>query len=157
MAWQQILRWVLDLGWLFFLLVVLRHFWQTRQALVKTRSWLIAKGHVTDCKWTQAGESLWPEITYTYQVYEKDLIGHCLCIDTSHNTPHSHYARQVAYKAAIAYKEEIPIDVYYNPNDPNQSALDISMPIKLTVILMLIIALIGLQIGLLSLYFLGFI
>lgn len=141
-------RWVLDIGWLLFLIILFWHFWRDRQALVQSQSWLKAKGHITTCEWITAGHSVWPKIEYSYQVHDKDLVGEYLFLDTAHNSPHSKYARQVAYKVAVAFKENQEIDVYYNPNHPEQSALDVTMPKKLNVILMVLGILIILHVGL---------
>lgn len=148
MTWLTVWRWMLDLGWLVVLLGIFIHFWRDRQSLVRAKTWLKAKGHVTSCEWTRAGHSVWPKIEYTYQVHDKDLVGEYLFLDTAHNTPNSKYARRIAYKAAVAFKEEEEIDIYYNPNHPEQSALDVTMPKKLNVILILIGILIALQLGL---------
>ena len=140
-------RWILDIGWLFFLFILLIHFWRERKALSQTQSWLKTKGHVTHCEWGEAGHSIWPKIEYSYQVFDKDLVGEYLFLDTSHNNPHSKYARLVAYKAAMAFKENSEIDVYYNPNHPDQSALDVTIPKKLNIILILISSLIVIHLG----------
>lgn len=155
MSWLGIWRWALDLGWLTLLLLLFRHFWQDRQALLKAQSWLMVKGHITACEWTTVGHSVWPKIEYSYQVYDNNLQGEYLFLDTAHNTPNSKYARQVAYKAAVAFKENAAIDVYYNPNHPEQSALDVTMPKKLNVILILIGSLIVVQVGLIAWRLLG--
>ncbi|WP_040534491.1 DUF3592 domain-containing protein [Legionella drancourtii] len=155
MIWLGVWRWTLDLGWLMLLLLLLRHFWQDRQALVKAQSWLKVKGHIIACEWTTVGHSVWPKIEYSYQVYDKNLYGEYLFLDTAHNTPNSKYARRVAYKAAVAFKENEEIDVYYNPNHPEQSALDVTMPKKLNVILILIGTLIVLHVGLIAWRLLG--
>lgn len=150
MHWHNLSQWVLDLGWLFFLLVLLRHFVQDRRGLLRTRSWLKTKGHITSYELTTVGNNLWPKIEYSYQVYDKDLIGEYLFLDTAHNSPTSKYSRQIAYKAAMAYKENAEIDVFYNPNNPEQSALDITMPRKLNVIIILISSLIVLHLGIIA-------
>ncbi|MDR3501902.1 MAG: DUF3592 domain-containing protein [Legionella sp.] len=147
MTWLTVWRWLLDLGWLVVLLSIFIHFWRDRQSLVRAKTWLKAKGQVTRCEWTKAGHSVWPKIEYTYQVHEKDLVGEYLFLDTAHNTPNSKYARRIAYKAAVAFKEEEEIDIYYNPNHPEQSALDVTLPKKLNVILILIGILIVFQLG----------
>lgn len=135
----------LDLSWLAILLIMFHHFWQSRQILLDAQGWLKAKGHVTRYKLIREGHTLWPKIEYEYFVYDKSLIGHYLFLDTAHNNPHSKYSRDVAYKAAIAYQEHLEIDVYYNPNRPEESALDVTMPSKLTAILIVIGMLIGVQ------------
>lgn len=147
-------RWILDLGWLIILLILFLHFWRDRRALAQAQFWLITKGRITDCEWTQVGHSAWPKIKYSYQVYDKDLEGEHLFLDTAHNNPNSKYARHIAYKAAVAFKEDQEIDVYYNPNNPEQSALDVTMPKKLNVILILIGILIIVHLGLITLRFL---
>lgn len=143
-------RWALDLGWLLFLLTLLIHFWRDRQQLAQAKSWLKTKGHVVSCEWVESGHTIWPKIEYTYHVYDKELTGEYLFLDTSHNTPNSKYSRQIAYQAAVAYKEHSEIDVYYNPNDPVQSALDVTIPHKLNLILVLISILIVLHLGIIA-------
>lgn len=133
---------LLDLAWLLFLLFMLRHFWRDRSALAQARSWLITKGRITSFEWTREGPRLWPRIEYSYQVFDKDFQGEYLFLDTAHNNPNSKYARKVAYKAAIAYENNAEIDVFYNPNNPHQAVLDITIPKKLNLIVALLIALI---------------
>lgn len=135
MSWMNAGRWLLDLGWFVFLIVLFHHFWRDRQALLQAKSWLKAKGHITHCEWTEAGHSIWPKLEYSYQVYDKELVGTYLFLDTAHNNPNSKYARRIAYEAAMAFKNHQEIDVYYNPNNPEQSALDVMMPVKLTLII----------------------
>lgn len=146
MVWPIIWRWILDLGWLCFLLILFRYFWKKRGDLIEAKSWLKTKGHITQCEWTIVGHSIWPKIEYVYQVYDKDLIGEYLFLDTSLNTPNSKYSRDIAYKVALAYRDNSEIDVYYNPNHPEQSALDVAIPKKLTLILTLISVLILLHV-----------
>jgi hypothetical protein len=139
-------RWALDIGWLFFLFILLMHFLRDRKALLQAQSWLKTKGHITHCEWVKMGHSIWPKIEYSYQVNEKDLVGEYLFLDTAHNNPNSGYARGLAYKVAMAFKENSEIDVYYNPNRPDQSALDVTIPFKLRVIVALISLLIVIQV-----------
>lgn len=148
-------QWLLDTGWLLILSILLLHFWRDRKGLLQAQSWLKAKGHVTRCEWVKVGHSIWPKIEYTYQVYDKDLVGEYLFLDTSHNSPNSKYSRLIAYKAAVAFKENSEIDIYYNPNQPEQSALDVTMPIKLNIILILISTLILIHIGIIVFRLLG--
>ncbi|WP_078767506.1 DUF3592 domain-containing protein [Legionella maceachernii] len=121
---------------------MLRYFWRDRRALAQTRSWLITKGRITSFEWTREGPRLWPRIKYHYQVFDQDFEGEYLFLDTAHNTPNSKYARKVAYKAAMAYERNAEIDVFYNPNNPEQAVLDIAMPKKLNLIILLLIMLI---------------
>jgi hypothetical protein len=150
MTWLIVWRLIIDLGWLLFLLILFRHFWLDRKVLVDAQSWLITKGHITSCELTQVGHIFWPKIEYSYKVYDQELTGEYLFLDTAHNNPNSKYARNIAYKAAVAFAEEKEIDVYYNPNKPEQSALDVSMPSKLNFILIMLGMFIILQLGLLA-------
>lgn len=145
MNWLNYSRWLLDVVWLIFLGGLFRHFWRDRQLLVQAQSWLKTPGHILSCELTSEGNHLWPKIEYQYQVYEQDLTGQHLFLDASHNNPNSAYSRRIAYKAALAFKENKAIDVYYNPNNPEQSALDVTLPRKLNIILLLISAFIALQ------------
>ena len=132
------LRCILDFGWLFILLAIFYHFWEQKRTLLYAKGWLKTKGHITRCEWTKIGTSIWPKIEYTYQVHDKDIIGQYLFLDTTHNNPNSTYSRNIAYKAAVAFAENNEIEVYYNPNHPEQSALDTTVPIKLNIILLLV-------------------
>lgn len=131
-------RGMLDLAWLFFLLFMLWHFWRARQFLAQTKYWLITKGRITVFKWTHEGPRWWPQIQYSYQVFDQDFCGQYLFLDTSHNNPNSKYARKVAYRAAMAYEDDREIDVFYNPNNPQQAVLDITIPRKLNLIIVLL-------------------
>ncbi|MBA2651529.1 MAG: DUF3592 domain-containing protein [Tatlockia sp.] len=133
---------MLDLIWLFFLSYLLWHFWRDRQLLARARHWLITKGRITHFEWARVGRLLWPKIQYTYQVFEKNYSSEYLFLDTSHNNPNSKYSRLIAYRAAMAYEEDADIDVFYNPNNPQQAALDITMPRKLNIIIGLLCILI---------------
>ncbi|MCL9684466.1 DUF3592 domain-containing protein [Legionella maioricensis] len=148
-------RWMLDIGWLIVLLILLSHFLRDRKTLLQAQSWLKVKGRITSCEWVEQGHSIWPKIEYSYQVYDKDLVGEHLFLDTKHNSPNSKYSRLIAYKAAVAYKENAEIDVYYNPNNPEQSALDVAMPSKLNIILLLIAAMLVIHLGIMIFRLLG--
>ncbi|MBY0377382.1 MAG: DUF3592 domain-containing protein [Gammaproteobacteria bacterium] len=138
---------MLDILWLILLLFMLWHFWRARQFLAQTQYWLIAKGRITLFEWTREGPRLWPKIQYTYQVFDHDYLGEYLFLDTSLNNPNSKYARQVAYRAAMAYEDDAEIDVFYNPNNPNQAVLDTTIPRKLNLIISLLLALIILHLA----------
>lgn len=150
MSWHNYWMWLLDLGWLAFLLILLRHFWLKRTVLTAAQSWLKTKGYITACEWTEVGHSRWPKIEYTYEVNEKELVGEYLFLDTTHNNPNSKYSRHVAYNVAVCFKEEREIEVYYNPNNPHESALDIAIPSKLNTILCIISVLIVLHLGIIA-------
>lgn len=135
----------INIGWLIFLLLLLWHFVQNWRLLNNARGWLMTKGRITQFLWTCEGHQLWPKIEYTYQVYERDFQGDYFFLDTSHNSPSSQYSRKVAYKAAMAFEKDEEIDVFYNPNDPRQAALDVHIPRKLHVIIGLLLLLVVLQ------------
>lgn len=128
----------LDFAWFIVLLLMFLHFWRVRRALLRTHSWLMTQGWITHCEWTSQGHRLWPKIEYVYEVGEQEFTGEHLFPDTCHNNPNSHYARQVAYKVAEAYKNDEPITVYYNPALPEQAALDVKVPRKINLILILL-------------------
>lgn len=140
-------RGMLDLAWLFFLLFMLWHFWRARQFLAQAKDWLITKGRITVFKWTREGPRVWPKIQYAYQVLDHDFLGEYLFLDTSHNNPNSKYARKVAYRAAMAYENDSEIDVFYNPNNPQQAVLDITIPRKLNLIIILLVFLVILHLA----------
>lgn len=146
-SWLLSWKGIIDLAWLVFLLILLRHFWQDWRLLQSARYWLITKGRISQLVWTKDGEHIWPKIEYIYQIYDQDFYGEYLFLDTSHNNPNSKYARNVAYRAAMAFEKDEEIDIYYNPNNPKQSALDVHMPVKLNVIIVLLIFLILLHLG----------
>lgn len=145
MPWNHFSNWFFDLAWLLFMFVLFLHFFRDRRDLLRTKTWLKTKGHITHYELSSNGGSVWPKIEYTYQVHEKELVGQYLFLDTAHNNPNSRYSRQIAYKAAVAFKENAEIDVYYDPNIPEHSALDVSMPLKLNLILGFVLSLILLQ------------
>lgn len=135
----------MDIVWLLFLLFLLRHFWQERQALMIASHWLITRGRITQFVWTQDGHHLWPKIEYSYQLFDQEFKGEYLFLDTSRNNPNSKYARKVAYRAAMAFENDEEIDIYYNPDNPLQSALDVRIPTKLNVIIGLLLFLLVLH------------
>lgn len=145
LSWQTLL----DLGWLLFLLFLLRYFWLDRRVILQSRLWVKTTGQITALEWSHYGHSVWPKIEYVYRVDEQEFNGEHLFLNTAHNDPNSAQARKIAFQAASAYKSGDMIDVYYNPDKPEQAALDITMPRKLTIILALIAALIMLHITIL--------
>ncbi|ASQ47267.1 DUF3592 domain-containing protein [Legionella clemsonensis] len=143
--WITSWRWLLDLIWLIFLLALLWHFWQDRKYFIKIQGWHVTKGRITQFLWTQEGYRLWPKIEYSYRVLDEELQGERLFPETSHINLNSNYARKVAYRAAMAYEKDEDINIYYNPHNPREAVLDITMPRKLNFILGLLIALIVLH------------
>lgn len=145
MNWLASWQGFMDIIWLFFLLFLLRHFWQERQALMTASHWLITRGRITQFVWTQDEHHLWPKIEYCYQQFDQEFKGEYFFLDTSRNNPHSKYARKVAYRAAMAFEHDEEIDIYYNPDNPLQSALDVRIPTKLNVIIGLLLFLLVLH------------
>ncbi len=146
---------LVDLGWLIFLLLVFWYFWRGRQVTMQTKSWVKTKGKIAHCEWEICGHIMWPKIEYIYQVCEQDYTGEYLFLDTVHNDFNGQYARHIAYKVAIAYKENEDIDVYYDPGSPEHAVLDTTVPKKLNLILCLIATLIALHLGIMALHILG--
>lgn len=138
---------LLDLAWLLFLLLMFWYFWRGRQLTLKTKSWIKTRGRITRCEWLISGHSMWPKIEYIYQVGETDHTGNYLFLDTVHNEPNSEYARHLAYKVAIAFKENTDIDVYFDPEKPEHAVLDTTVPRKLNLILLFIATLIVLHLA----------
>lgn len=151
MNWSTVGMAFLDIVWLTFLFFIFRYFWQKRKDLIEARAWLKTKGHIMSCEWTTVGHSVWPKIEYAYEVHDQNLIGEYLFLDTMHNSPSSKYSRDIAYKVSMAFKNNAEVDVYYNPNNPEQSALDVAMPRKLSFILFFVSALLLLHIVLIVL------
>ena len=145
MNWLVSWQGFMDMVWLVFLLFLLWHFWQERQALMRASHWLITRGRITQFVWTQEGVHLWPKIEYSYQLFEQEFKGEYFFLDTSRNNPNSKYSRRVAYRAAMAFENDEEINVYYNPDNPLQSALDVRIPAKLNVIIGLLLFLVTLH------------
>jgi len=124
-----------DVAWLLFLLLMFRHFWVARQVTLQTKGWVKTEAHITQCEWSVAGRVIWPKIEYSYQVDEHDYIGEYFFLDMKHNAPGSNYSRHLAYKVAHAYQHHEAIDVYYNPDKPEEAVLDRTVPRKINVIL----------------------
>tara|TARA_Y100001968_G_C19394016_1_gene737200 strand:+ start:1249 stop:1719 length:471 start_codon:yes stop_codon:yes gene_type:complete len=132
---------VLNGLWCGLLLGLLYYFVKKWHYLRQAQDWLLTEGHITHFELIQQGRQLWPKIEYIYQVYGRDFYGENLVLDTAHNTPSNRIARLVAYHAAQAFYAKQAITIFYNPNDPRQSTLDIHMPRKLLFILGLLVVL----------------
>lgn len=143
MSWQRLL----DFCWLFFLLFVLQYFWFKRQAFVRAQKWIKTKGQVTQCEWTKYGYQLWPKIEYLYQVGEIDLSSNDLFLEEGYQDFSSVAARNLAYHLVEAYNQHETIDVYYNPQNPQQAVLDITIPRRLNFVLIFLSALTLIHMG----------
>lgn len=131
-------RGVSDLIWLGFLIILLIYFWRKRQEAKQTLNWVKTTGRIIQCEFTQDGHRIWPKLEYSYMVNEQEYTAEHLFPDTFHNNPDSKYARKIAYNAAIAWKQQQEITVYYDPFYPQRAALDVHVPVKLTVVVLLI-------------------
>ncbi|KTD07941.1 DUF3592 domain-containing protein [Legionella jamestowniensis] len=152
--WITSWRWLLDLLWLTFLLVLLWHFWQDRKYFIKIQAWHVTMGKITQFLWTQESYRLWPKIEYSFYVLDEEIHGNRFFPETAHINLNSKYARKVAYRAAMAYEKDEAINIYYNPYNPREAVLDITMPRKLTFILILLMALIFLHLFIIAYRFL---
>jgi hypothetical protein len=139
LTWFGLAKGLANISWLVFLCLSLKHFWQDRQLLKQARFWLITPGKISSFSWACEKHQLWATIVYDYKICDFDFQGHYFFLDTTHNNPNSRYARKVIYRAAIAFQQEKDIDVFYNPNHPNQSALDVGIPLKLNSIIGLLV------------------
>jgi hypothetical protein len=119
------------------------YFWRARQVALQPKFWMNIKGQVTRCEWTQNSHNKWPIIEYRYTIDGRDFKGSSLFLDTTHNVPQSAYVRHLVYRTAIACEKKEEINVYYNPEHPEQAVLDTAIPKKLDWILGVIALLIA--------------
>ena len=141
----------LDLGWLFLLSLLLMYFWYTRRQAVKAQNtWHKTKAQIIRCEWAKQGPRLWPKIQYRYQVDGQDYLSEHLFFDTRHQSPNSQRARQLAYYVANAFKNNEEIEIYYNPEKPEQAVINIRIPWKLNLIISLLAALIALHLAIIT-------
>ncbi len=141
LSWQSLI----DFLWLIFLIVLLIHFWKKRQILVAASSWKKTKGLIHELDWTKENNSLWLQVTYTYQLFEQEYLGDCIFLDEASNRKNNAYTRSVAYRIVMAFKNQDYLDVYYNPENLMESALDVKIPRGLEVVLVMVGALSLLQ------------
>lgn len=126
---------VLDIGWLIFLIGLFAYFWNVRKRTTQTQLWFKTPGRIIYCELATFEASVWPKIEYEYQVNEQEFTNQTIFLDMIHNNPHSKHARGLAFRLVSAYKEDENIDVYYNPDNPEQAVLDTTTPWKLNIIL----------------------
>ncbi len=146
-SWQNFF----DLGWLLFLVFMFIYFWRDRRSMLQMRLWRKASGRITHCEWTHHGNNVWPKIEYVYHIDEREYWGEHLFHDNVHNNTNSAYARKVAYQVACAYKDSGEIDIYYNPENPEQAVLDVHIPWKINFILLFVAGLIALHLVMMAL------
>lgn len=127
-AWFIVL---LSIGWLFFLAVATLYFLRRWQALQAMKSWPVAQGEITELTLCEENNRAWPSVRYSYWVEDRSYTSGHWFADTIHNTPQSRYCRKLAYRVALAFKNNSTLDVYYNPTAPWQAVLDVRIPPKL--------------------------
>ena len=135
-------QFVLDCFWLLFLFMVLKTYLIAWLESKQTQNWVKTTGWITHWDLIRDEKRLWPEIEYVYEVNGEEYTGHHLFPDTEHNSPVSHYARGIAYKAAMSFEKNQAIEIYYDPFFPKRSALDIRIPKKIYIVLALLLLLI---------------
>lgn len=133
---------IIDIIWLLFLFLLLVYFMFLRSKAKKASHWHTTEAYITACEWSTEGYNLWPKIQFKYYVDGMEYMSEHLFLDTSHNTPTSRYARRVAYKVAKAHINNEPIKVYYHPDEPEISAIDVKVPSKINFIIFLLSGLI---------------
>lgn len=126
-SWQN----GLDLGWFVFLLTVFWHFWAKRRLVLEMKHWPKTEARIVQCEWTMHGHHGWLDIEYTYQVKGHDFRGERLFSEAAPYNPSCAYARHAAYRVATAYKENQPVEAYYDPQAPERAVLDTHVPFKL--------------------------
>ncbi len=145
---------ILDLGWLLFLTLLFAYFWRARKLTEQTKLWFKTQGRITYCELVPYEECLWPKIEYVYQVDNQEFTSQILFLDIAHNNLHGAHPRALAYRLVSAFKEDETIDVYYNPDNPEQAVLDTTIPWKLNMILGVIAALLLLHVAIVTSRFL---
>src|SRR5690606_7903414 len=89
------------------------------------------KGIVESMELVEVGHNYWPKLTYSYRVNEKNYLGNTIFLDSLLNSPHSGYSKRVAYDLANAYKQNNPVNVYYEPEVPELAVLNTNIPKRL--------------------------
>ncbi|MCE3045162.1 DUF3592 domain-containing protein [Legionella sp. 16cNR16C] len=134
MTWQSTIAVI----WMLVLLFMLGYFWRYRSKFKTSQVWPFAKGQITRLNWIRKDHFLWADIQYSYVVDGVGYTNNCLFIEQRFRSPKSAYARRIAYQAALAYEKGEEITVFYNPVNPQEAALDTRVPLKLTIILILL-------------------
>lgn len=132
--------------WFVFLLGMLTYFLRQKNKLLKLKKWPKVKGRIINLQWEEENNRIWPQLVYQYQVEEKIYQGELLFEETLPRDTNSRLARAIAHRAVLAYQNHQEIDVFYNPNNPEDSVLDITVPLKLSIIIWLLWFLIGLHV-----------
>lgn len=139
-------RTIIDLIWLIFISGLFIYFLREYFTLKSYKNWSKTKAQVIKIQWHHHKNILWPKVEYLYHVGGYEYIGEHLFPDTFHNAPTSKYSRQIAYNTAKAYKDYKEIEIFFNPEQPEQSAIDVKIPRKVIFILFFLGFLIALHI-----------
>lgn len=116
---------IADLIWLFFLLFLMGSLLRNLRTLRrKKKLWQKTHGRITQVEWVEIGHSLWPEVTYQFEVLNQEYVGDRYFFTEAHQSLHAQNARDFAYKIVQNFTSEDTIDVYYDPIDPHQSVLN---------------------------------
>lgn len=133
---------IFDGLWFILLIVVLCHFMRQIIILRRARSWKETSGQIIKCEWMTCGNILWPKFEYKYIVDEQVYMGDAFFLDVNFYSSSSRHGTRVAYQSVLAYNNDAPIKVYYDPKSPGQAVLDTSVSPKLYISSAFIITLI---------------
>ncbi len=133
---------IVSLIWLAFLIAVFIFFLVQYRRLKQIAAWPVTEGKVVQFNLEKQNQTYWPSIVYEYLVNGQVHESEHFFSDTTHNTPQTPRAKKVAYNTAQAYLQEQPVTVHYNPQAPEQAVLDVNVPTKLIVIMLIVLGLI---------------
>lgn len=136
-----------DIFWALLLFILLYFFWERRKVSQRAKHWAQTQGQIEELNWDKEAKESWIQVRYSYQVLAQKLEGNCLFLDSLNNNPNSAYSRKIAYRIAMAFKNDASIEVFYNPDNPAESALDVHVPGKLNIILLLLALMLLLHLG----------
>lgn len=139
--WSWLANHGVSLGWLLFLAACAAFFFRSWVRLNKMKHWPVTPGEIMTLTVCEKNNRKWPSIQYRYWVEEREYTSRYWFADTIHNSPCSAYSRKLAYRAAISFKQGCPLDVHYNPVKPEQAVLDVTIPLKLKGIIVLVCSL----------------
>ncbi|MBX9703839.1 MAG: DUF3592 domain-containing protein [Silvanigrellaceae bacterium] len=145
----------IDFAWLAGLIILLVYFYKDWKVFKNLHQWQTTEGTISQFSWTEQSPLPWPKIEYTYQVYEQEFLGSRLVLDNPYINLHSPSAREVAYRATLAFKNDEEIIVFYDPINPAQSVLDVHTPRKLKVIIGMLVLFLTIHLFRMGYRFLG--
>jgi len=134
-----------NIGWLVLLVLLFGYFFSQYWQLRALRRWRKVEGHVTHFSLQEQDGRLWPDIEYSYSVDSKTYHNDHFFSDNAQHALYSRYARKLAHRIALAYKNDEDIWVYYDPKDPEQAVLDRRIPPKLFGIIAVVLFFLGVE------------